>query len=40
VEAAPVAGHAEEEEAEEAAIEAEAAANLPFVEAADDEVLS
>jgi hypothetical protein len=38
VEAAAVAGHAEEEA--EAAIEAEAAANLPFVEATDDEVLS
>jgi hypothetical protein len=35
VEAAPVAGHAEEEV--EAAAEAEAAANLPFVEAADDD---
>jgi hypothetical protein len=40
VEAALVAGHAEE--VVEAAIEVEAAANLPFVEAAadDDEVLS
>jgi hypothetical protein len=40
VEAAPVDGHAEEEA--EAAIEMEAAADLPFVEAAadDDEVLS
>jgi hypothetical protein len=39
VEAAPVAGHAEEAEA---AIEVEAAADLPFVEAAadGDEVLS